>query len=156
VNTVYTTLNGTIVGVEPGTKSPHDFRVKYRETGKRERTPKHMHVVIDLLMKSVGNEKLTRQLLDHILVGIIDKVIPASSYPPRLQVFQSSQASRFAGLNAYGEYPVDFLLSVIELIQIQEKSNYPNGTLNRTLFALIRDGADLFSIVSAATFRGAA
>lgn len=37
---------------------------------------------------------------------------------------------------------------------IQEKSNYPNGTLNLHLFERFRAKADIFSVVSTATFRG--
>jgi hypothetical protein len=37
---------------------------------------------------------------------------------------------------------------------VQEKTNYPDGTMNLDLFRLFREGADIFSVVSAATFRG--
>lgn len=151
---IYTARNGTIIGVIKGGKSLYNFRVKYQERGKRERTPKHMHVIIDLYMKSVGNEPLTMQMVDHIINNIIHKVSPTNSFPPKLQIFQPSHAQAYQPLNKYGEYPVDFLLVVTELIQIQEKTNYPTGTLNLKLFRLFREKADIFSVVSAATFRG--
>jgi hypothetical protein len=37
---------------------------------------------------------------------------------------------------------------------IQERTNYPEGVLNLQLFQKFRDGEDIFSVVSAATFRG--
>jgi hypothetical protein len=150
---IYTAQNGAVIGVIKGRKSLYNFRVKYLEPGKRERTPKHMHVIIDLYMKSVGNEPLTMQMVDHIINNIILKVSPANSFPPKLQIFQPSHAQTYQQLDKFGEYPVDFLLVVTELIQIQEKTNYPTGTLNLNLFRLFRKKADIFSVVSAATFR---
>lgn len=43
---------------------------------------------------------------------------------------------------------------ITELIMIQEKTNYPQGVMNLNLFRLFRNEADIFSVVSAATFRG--
>ena len=151
---IYTARNGAVIGVVKGGKSLYNFRVKYREQGKAERTPKHMHIIIDLYMKSVGNEQLTMHMVDHIINDIILKVSPAKSFPPKLQIFQPSHAQAYRQLDKYEEYPVDFLLVVTELIQIQEKTNYPTGTLNLNLFQLFRGKADIFSVVSAATFRG--
>ncbi len=83
---IYTISNQIEIHVEHGNKSPYDFIVKYQEPGKRLRTPKHIHLITELIM-------------------------------------------------------------------IQEKTNYPNGTINLNLFKKFRNGADIFSIVSAATFR---
>ena len=151
---IYEAQNGAVIGVIKGRKSLYNFRVKYREPGKQERTPKHMHIMIDLYMKSVGNENLTMQMVDHILNEIILKVNPSTTFPPKLQVFQPFHVRKYQELDRYGEYPVDFLLVVTELIQIQEKTNYPEGTLNLNLFRLFREKADIFTVVSAATFRG--
>jgi len=93
------------------------------------------------------------QMVDHVIDNIILKVKPATTFPPKLQVFQPADVQRYQELDRYGEYPVDFLLVVTELIQIQEKTNYPTGTLNLSLFRLFREKADIFSVVSAATFR---
>jgi len=150
---IYTTQNGAIIGVVKGGKSLYNFRVKYQELGKQERTPKHIHVIIDLYMKSVGNEPLTMQLVDHIVNNIILKVSSTNSFLPKSQIFQPIHAQAYQQLDKYGEYPVDFLLVVTELIQIQEKTNYPTGVLNLNLFQLFREKADIFSVVSAATFR---
>jgi hypothetical protein len=151
---IYKSQDGTIIGAIKGKKSLYNFRVKYQQPGKAERTPKHIHIIIDLYMKLIGNELLTMQLVDHIIGDIILKVSPSTVFPPILQIFQTSHAQQFSNLNRYGEYPVDFLLVITELIQIQERTNYPEGTLNLNLFQLFRQKADIFSVVSAATFRG--
>ena len=148
---IYTTLNGTVIGVSPGKKSTHDFRVRYRAVGKRLRTPKHIHIIIDLYMKLNGNEKLTMVLVDHI-ISVIGQLRPVKSYPPKLQIFHPRAIKKFASLNKYGEYSVDFLLVVSELIQIQEKTNYPKGNLNLSLFTQFRQKSEIYNVVGTATF----
>jgi hypothetical protein len=151
---IYTTANGVIVYVSKGGKSLYNFKVQYQEPGKRIRTPKHIHLIIDLYMKRTGNKFLTMQLVDHIIDRIILTVRPSNSNPPVLQVFSPAHVGQFSALDAYGEYSVEFLLVITELIMIQEKTNYPQGVMNLNLFRLFRDEADIFSVVSAATFRG--
>lgn len=150
---IYTTSNGVIVYVSKGGKSPYNFKVQYREPGKKLRTPKHIHLIIDLYMKRMGNRHLTLQLVDHIINEIILRVSPSNSNPPVLQIFSPQHVDMFRALDAYGEYSVEFLLVITELIMIQEKTNYPQGVMNLNLFRLFRDEADIFSVVSAATFR---
>lgn len=150
---LYTTAKGVVIGVVKGRKSLYNFRVKYQEPDKRERTPKHIHIIIDLYMKSVGDEKITMQMVDHLTDNVIPKLQPATKFPPTLQVFKAEHIKQFQRLDRYGEYSVEFLLVTAELIQIQEATNYPNGTLNLDLFRLFRNKADIFSVVSAATFR---
>jgi hypothetical protein len=151
---VHVTGDGVQIFVSRGEKSPFDFKVQYRQPGKRLRTPKHIHLIVDLYMKLTGNRKLTMQLIDHIIYNIILKVKPITSFPPNLQIFSDEHVHRFQELECYGEYSIEFLLVVMELIQIQEKTNYPNGTFNLNLFRKFRQGADIFEVVSAATFTG--
>jgi hypothetical protein len=150
---VYVTQDQVEIHIEPGSKSPNDFIVKYREPGKRLRTPKHIHLVVDLFAKRTGNLYLTNDLLDHVIENIIMKVFPSTNFPPNLQIFAPIQVEKFQELGRYGEYSAEFLLVITELIMIQEKTNYPDGIINLHLFQKIRNGSDIFSIVSAATFR---
>ena len=101
----------------------------------------------------MGNESLTMMLVDHIINFIILRVKPNNTMPPRLQIFSPAHVTEFSELDKYGEYNVEFLLVTIELIMIQEKTNYPTGTLNLNLFQKFRNKDDIFSVVSAATFR---
>lgn len=151
---IYTTTDGVIVYVSKGGKSKYNFKVQYQEPAKRIRTPKHIHLIIDLYMKRTGNKSLTMQLVDHLIDEVILRIHPSTSNPPALQIFSPQHAARFQPLDAYGEYSVEFLLVITELIMIQEKTNYPHGVLNLNLFRLFRNEADIFSVVSAATFRG--
>jgi hypothetical protein len=149
---LYTTKDNIEICVSRGTKSKHDFKVAYKEPGKRVRTPKHIHIVVDLYMKFSKNERLTLKLVDH-LIEMIKKIKPVKKYPPKLQLFKKADISRFKELNKYGEYSVEFILVVAELIMIQEKTNYPRGTMNLKLFETFRNRGDIFSVISAATFR---
>jgi hypothetical protein len=116
------------------------------------RTPKHIHIIIDLYMKFSMDRKLTMRLVNHIIENIIKKVQPATKFPPDLQIFSDHHIHEFSALDNYGEYSVDFILPVCELIMIQEKTNYPNGILNLDLFEKFKANKDIFSVVSAATF----
>lgn len=129
-----------------------DFIVKYREPGKRIRTPKHIHLIIDLYLKQSGNYELTMKLIEHI-IEMIKSISSSSKFPPDMQAYSSKDVKRFSKLDEYGEYSTEFLLVITDLIMIQEKTNYPDGTMNLKIFEKFRDGADIFSIVSAATFR---
>ena len=151
---IYTTREGVKIYVSKGGKSQFNFKVQYQEPGKAIRTPKHIHLIIDLYMKRTGNKQLTMELVDHIINNIILRVQSSTANPPKIQVFSNEHVERFRELDNYGEYPVEFLLVITELIMIQEKTNYPKGVLNLNLFKAFRAEKDIFSVVSAATFRG--
>ncbi len=151
---IHTTKTGTRIYAERGSKSQNDFKVTYDEPGKRTRTPKHIHLIVDLYLKRAGNPLLTNQLVDHIINNLVQKVQPVSVFPPKLQVFQPQHVQQFQALDAFGEYSVEFLLVVTELVLIQEKTNYPNGKMSYELFSKFRNGADIFTVIHAAAFRG--
>ena len=152
---VYKAANGVEIFAEPGRKSENDFRVRYKETNKALRTPKHIHLVIDLYLKKAGNRDLTLELVSEFL-DMLGELRPSTEFPPKFQAFNKERFERFRKLNGYGEYSVEFLAAIFDLIMIQEKTNYPNGTINRKLFETFLAEKDIFSVVSAATFRGGA
>ena len=152
---MHTTKDGVKILVSKGSKkeSPFDFRVHYQEPNKRVRTPKHIHLIIDLYMKLSRNEELTLKLVDY-LINMMKKLKPVTQYPPSLQVYDKQDLSEFEELNNYGEYSVEFIIVVTELIMIQEKTNYPTGTMNVKVFERFKEKHDdIFAVVSAATFR---
>lgn len=151
---IHTTREGVKIFVQEGTKpqSPYDFRVRYREPGKRERTPKHIHWTIDLYIKRENDGDLTNKLVDH-LIEMTSKLEPVKGFPPALQIYQPTHLALFSALDKWGEYSVEFLIVAIELIMIQEKTNYPTGTMNLELLKSFRRGDSIFQVVSRATFR---
>lgn len=149
---VYTTEDGIEIIVEQGKKSAYDFKVRYRQPNKHIRTPKHIHLIIDLYLKKSGDKEKTLELVKTFL-RMIDKIVPSKHLPPSFQEFSREKFLDYKSLNQFGEYSVEFLAAIFDLIMIQEKTNYPNGTINRKLFEAFLNEKDIFSVISAATFR---
>ena len=151
---MHTTKDNIKIFVSKGSKveSPYDFRVHYQEPNKRVRTPKHIHLIIDLYMKLSRNQELTLKLVDY-LIDMMRKLKSETKYPPSLQVYDKRDIEKFSELDRYGQFSVEFILVVTELIMIQEKTNYPSGTMNIKVFERFRNKHDdIFAVVSAATF----
>ena len=156
------------IGVYSGTKSALDIIVRYRQkrasdgTWTRVRTPKHIHWVIDVMIKMDAERNLTRQFLDFLIEiwGRTDKMHNREELDAALDLQSLSQQcsedfARFEPLSKHGEYSVKFLILVAILLMKQERTNYENTQLFSTLFQkLTGEGDDIFGIVSAASFRG--
>jgi len=126
--------------------------VKYREPGKRERTPAHIHLIIEMYVKYAYNPSLTLKLRDHILT-MLSQIKPITLFPPSLQCFKPEHAEPFKELDKVGEFTVEFLLAAIELVAIQEKTNYPTGTLTENLYKSF-GVKDRFQVIQKAIWRG--
>lgn len=59
----------------------------------------------------------------------------------------------FKDLDNVGEFTVEFLLIAIELVAIQEKTNYPNGTATENLYKNF-GVKDRFSVIQRAAWKG--
>lgn len=151
---IYTTKSGVEILVSVGKKaeSPYDFRVWFKEPNKRLRTPKHIHLIVELYVKQAFNPSLTLRLRDHLL-EVFDLIRPINYYPPRLQIYRPEHIGEFQELDKVGEFTVEFLLVVTELIMIQEKTNYPMSSLTQKLYYNF-GRKDRFSVISSAAFRG--
>jgi hypothetical protein len=132
---VYTTKENVQICVYPGKKpeSPYDFIVKFRELNKRERTPAHVHLIVEMYVKHAHNPSLTLKLKEHILT-MLGQIKPINSFPPTLQFFKPEHIEQFKDLDKVGEFTIEFLLVVTELMAIQEKTNYPEGSLTESLY----------------------
>jgi len=150
---VYRTQKGTDIIVYKGKKpqSDYDFIVRYREAGKKERTPRHIHLVAELYVKYAHKPRLTLELKEHLLETFA-QIKPIDYFPPKLQVFRKEDVALFKELDEVGEYDVEFLLVVSELIMIQEKTNYPEGSLTESLYRKF-GVEDRFAVINAAVFR---
>jgi len=151
---VYTTGENVRIEVYPGSKrqSPYDFIVKFREPNKRERTPAHVHLIVEMFVKHAYNSSLTLELREHIL-KMLSQVQPVTSFPPTLQYFKPEHVEPFKELNKVGEFTVEFLLVAIELVAIQERTNYPTGTLTESLYKSF-GVKDRFQVIQKAVWRG--
>ncbi|MDW8105054.1 MAG: hypothetical protein RMM06_05975 [Armatimonadota bacterium] len=151
---VYVTERNVEIRVYPGKKrqSPHDFIVRFKQPHKRERTPRHVHLIVEMYVKHAYNPSLTLQLRDHIL-EMFQHIQPVDSFPPSLQFFKREHVEPFRQLDNVGEFTVEFLLVVTELVGIQEKTNYPEGSLTESLYRNF-GVADRFAVIQKATWRG--
>ena len=72
---------------------------------------------------------------------MLKTIKPINSFPPALQFFKPEHIEPFKELDKVGEFTVEFLLVVIELMAIQEKTNYPEGSLTESLYRdfIVRD-----------------
>ena len=151
--------DGTIIGVFEGSRGhnpDHDILVKYQERGKRIRTPKHIHWVIDLLIKKEHNKELTLKFMRY-LRGLYDKVRAFESRDDRkkceLKETAHEKLKEFEELNHYGEYTVEFIGHLIELMIKMEKNTSPEkpARVFKELMDALLNEKEIFVIVSKAT-----
>ncbi len=123
--------DGTIIGVFAGSRGHnpnHDILIRYQENGKRLRTPKHIHWVIDLLIKKEHNKELTLKFMKY-LRDMYDRVEGFKSKEDRakfiIEETTPEKLKPFEELNKYGEYKVEFIGHLIELMIKMEKNTPP-------------------------------
>ena len=143
------------IGVSRGTKSTHDFRVQFRwgTPRSRWRTPTHVHLIVDMYTKRMGNPWLTNRFVDYVLTDLIDAATPAEAFPPALPRIDVEAERRFSPLTSFGEYSVEFILTVQGLIAKAEKTNYPSGRLQREMWAAFRHGDEIYRLLGVALRR---
>ena len=151
--------NGIIIGVfegERGYNHDHDILIKYREPKKRISTPKHIHWVIDLLIKKEHNKELTLKFMKY-LREMYDKVEAFKSKEDRqgceLKETTRERLNEFEELNRYGEYTVEFIGHLIELMIKMEKNTPPEkpARVFKELMDALLSEKEIFVIVSKAT-----
>ena len=154
-----TLSDGTIIGIFEGDRGfikDHDIIIKYKEKGKQIRTPKHIHWVIDLIIKKQYNPELTLKFMKY-LREMYDKVDAFKSKDDRAKCFlketTKEKLKQFEELNKYGEYKVEFIGHLIELMIKMEKNTPPEkpAKVFRELMEAMINGKEIFVIVSKAT-----
>lgn len=153
-----------ILAAYQGTLSEYDILVRYRQREKgrwsRIRTPKHIHWAVDVLIKAHTDKNLTESFLDFLL-GQWEKVEGFKSESERRQFLdvahlismnQKAFAS-YASLSKKGEYSIKFLILLAQLLMAQEKTNLETAFMFKKLLHALKDGSDIFRIVSIATHR---
>jgi hypothetical protein len=137
------TDNITEIAIYQGSRgeNPHlDFIVKYKEEGKRLRTPSHTHWIVDLLMKGEKNKTdLSKYIVE--LIEIYDKLVPVKTEYERLNynlIYPSKMTSKYQTLQGYGYYSIETLTAFIELFAVNEKQT-TGAFMFKTLLELIKD-----------------
>jgi hypothetical protein len=151
--------DGTVIGIFEGDRGyikDHDIIIKYKENGKQIRTPKHIHWVIDLLIKKEHNRELTLNFMKY-LREMYDQVEGFCSKEDRAECILNettkTKLEPFEKLNDYGEYKVEFIGHLIELMIKMEKNTSPEKparVFKELIDAMIQE-KEIFVIVSKAT-----
>ena len=142
----YTMQDGTAIGIYQGFRGENpdlDFIVKYREPGKRLRTPSHTHWIVDLLVKAEYNKGLVRGFVYNMLEKY-DEMDPFQTVEERngYELEVKDQLDRvYNELNGHGYYPMDTLTAFIELFTRCEKQT-TGAFMFRTLLELVKDYCD--------------
>lgn len=162
-------VNGKyVLGVYQGLNSDFDLLLRYRQLDKstksgwsRIRTPKHMHWAVDVLLKMKADEGKTKEFLDLLIDNWHNKVAPLKSKEARTKLLNvktlsaqiNLEAANYETLADKGEYSIKFLILIAKLLMIQEKTNLETAYMFKNLLEALREGKDIFRIVSIATHR---
>jgi hypothetical protein len=137
------TDNVTEVAIYQGERGENpelDFIVKYKEEGKRLRTPSHTHWIVDLLVKS---EVSKTNLLSFIndMIKIYDETKPFESVEERNNYtlkYPSRMVTKHSTLQGHGYYTISTLTAFIELFSLCEKQT-SGAFMFRGLLELIKE-----------------
>jgi hypothetical protein len=125
---------------ERGENPELDFILKYKESGKRLRTPSHTHWIVDLLVKADVNKTDTLQFVNG-LIDIYDTLSPFKSLDERLSYvleYPNKMSTKYQTLQGHGYYSLETLTAFIELFSINEKQT-TGAFMFKTLLELVRD-----------------
>lgn len=153
-------LQNYTIYVFQGTLSQFDILVKYNKDSGRLRTPKHIHWVVDALMKMQANEKLTKEFLKDIKeCWNRAKPLDNNDFETIKRLIEDGESyiclGKYSELDDYGEYDVEFLYVLMELLSAQEKTNRPDAYMFGSIIdELLEEDFDIFKIVSTAGFKG--
>ncbi len=157
--------DSTIIAVYRGTLSQLDILIKYRQKlqdkkrWSRIRTPKHIHWIVDILMKMQSYGDLTKEFLDFF-INIWNKTVPLKNEAERQSLdleamlsINKNEIKKFQKLSEKGEYSVRFLILLAKLLMLQEKTNRSDAYMFKRVLDSLRKEEDLFHILATATLR---
>ena len=137
------TDNVTEVAIYQGSRGENpdiDFIVKYKEEGKRLRTPSHTHWIVDLLVKSeVSKDNLLSFVND--MIKIYDEAVPFKSVEERNKYvlkYPTQMVSKHSILQGHGYYTIETLTAFIELFSLCEKQS-TGAFMFRGLLTLVKE-----------------
>lgn len=154
-----------LLAVHQGGISEFDMVVLYRQKNEDKwsklRTPKHIHWAVDVLVKLHEDREKTQAFLEE-MIQIWNAAVPLRSAEERvaflnkekLTTMGDEMARRFEGLNSKGEYSVKFLTILAILLMTQEKTNRADAYMFGRVLEALKEGEDIFGIVSSATYSG--
>jgi hypothetical protein len=122
------TDNVTEVAIYQGSRGERpdlDFIVKYKEEGKRLRTPSHTHWIVDLLVKAEANKSVLLEYVDD-MIKLYDETTPFTTVKERISYDlrkPNLMVSKYRVLQGHGYYSIETLTTFIELFSKCEKQS---------------------------------
>ena len=140
----WTTDKDTKVAIYQGSRGENpdlDFIVKYKEKGKRLRTPSHTHWIVDLLVKCEYSKEIVGEYVQTML-DYYERTEPFNSVDERNNYELSFYPTfDYDSLNQHGYYSIETLTAFIELFTKCEKQT-TGAFMFKTLLQLVKDYCD--------------
>jgi hypothetical protein len=133
----------THVGIYQGSRGENpelDFILKYKQEGKRLRTPSHTHWIVDLLVKCEFNKAIVLSYVND-LIALYDATTPFTSVEQREQYelkYVTDANEKYSVLNQHGYYTIGTLTAFIELFSLCEKQS-TGAFMFRGLLTLVKE-----------------
>ena len=142
----YVMNDDTVIAIYQGFRGENpdlDFIVKYKEPGKRLRTPSHTHWIVDLLVKAEYNKTLVGSYVSRML-ELYNQLEPFQTVEQR-NGYQLEEPFRldvtYDNLNGHGYYKMDTLSTFIELFIRCEKQS-TGAFMFKNLLELVKNYCD--------------
>ena len=122
----YKISDNTVVAIFQGFRGENpdlDFIVKYKEPGKRLRTPSHTHWIVDLIVKGEINRLSTLDLVKE-LIEVYDAINPFQTVEERDNyelIYANEIARDFSLLDGTGSLSLELIGTLVELFSKCEK-----------------------------------
>ena len=135
--------DGTIVAIFQGFRGENpdlDFIVKYKEPGKRLRTPSHTHWIVDLIVKGEINRPSTLDLVKE-LIEIYDATDPFQTVEERdnYELMYANEIARdFSWLDGAGSLSLELIGTLVELFSKCEKQT-TGAFMFKSMLTLAKD-----------------
>jgi len=148
---------GEVIGVFQGSKGSKpdlDIIVMYKDrfTKSVPRKPKHINWVIDLLIKKEHNKQLTLDFIKYLL-EVYDKVEPFKDKTEQqrceLKFTNPENLRSFEKLNEHGQYSVELIGHIMELLSIEEKA-FEGAFMFKEVLTKLYETEDIYSISNTA------
>ena len=116
----------TIVAMFQGFRGENpdlDFILKYKEPGKRVRTPSHTHWIVDLVIKGEINKELTLSFVNALII-MYDNIEPFQTTDERNNYrlkYVEGVVKYYDDLSTIGAFSVELITVLVELFSKCEK-----------------------------------
>lgn len=141
-----------------------DFLLQYKQKingrwTRCPRPPKHIYWAVDILIKQALENAETVRFLEFLLKQW-DKVQPIETVMKRQQLLDGNsllsqvkeECGKYRKLADKGEYSLELLLLIAELLMVQEKTNRRDAYVFGRLLRQLKSHTGIYEAISTATF----